>query len=254
MLGYTMTDTEVSDKKSVRELKAPPEKSGNILSELKYFFYRKPEIPTFVKINSEEERKRYSELFLNRTGVAVDNYRLLNIHRIAINTPAEFVFRELLTWNGDSIWWPNHIAKANLKNDDLQKIKITLFGLSHKFFKKRDGFFGFNLLHLFNLNAIKIQHEPDKDNGRLLLYKCSGGYPIGVFAMYVRDSNPELKEEGKAQLFVVVSFNFYGKKSLTNFNLLNKTWKLIHNRVTANIMQRIKDKCEWDYSHQIQPK
>jgi hypothetical protein len=223
------------------------------VSEIRNFFLQKPQIPTFVEINSEDDRKRYSELFLKKTGVAVGNYRLLNIHRIAIDTPAEFIFRELLSWNGDSVWWPNRIAKANLKNGRLEKIKITLFGLSKNLFGAQNGFFGYHLLHLFNLNAIKIQREPDEDNGRYLLYKCSGGYPIGVFAMYARDSNRELGESCQSQLFVVVSFNFYGKQSLSKMGILKNSWKRIHNRVTSNIMERIKMKCEWDFLHQIQP-
>ena len=231
----------------------PPTKSRNVFSEIKNFFFRNPGIRTFVEINSEDERKHYSELILKRTGVDVDNYRLLNIHRIAINVPSEFIFKELMTWNGDSMWWPNHIAKANLKNGNLKKIKITLFGLSKNVFRLKNGIFGYHLLHLFNLIALKIQNKPDEDNGRYLLYKCSGGYTIGVFALYARDSNPELNEEEKSQLFVVVSFNFYGKKNLTNLRILNKTWKSIHNRVTANVMDRIKKKCEWDYENHIQP-
>ena len=253
MFDYSMTDTQVVDKNIDGEVQSPPKKSRNIFSELRYFFFHKPQKPTYIHIDSEEDRKKYSELFLNRTGVPVDNYLLLNIHRISIDAPAGFVFKELLTWNGDSIWWPNHIARANLKNGNLNKIKITLFGLSHNIFKLKNGLFGYHLLHLFNLNAIDIRQEPDSDNGRLLLYKCSGGYPIGVFAMYTRDSISELGEDKQSQLFVVVSFNFYGKKSLSSLNFLSKTWKMIHNRVTSNIVERIKDKCEWDYSHSIQP-
>jgi hypothetical protein len=243
---------DMKDKQGKNSI-TPLSKSRNFISEIRYFFLQKPPIPTFVEINSEDDRKRYSELFLKRTGVTVDNYHTLNIHRIGIDAPAEFIFRELLSWDGDSVWWPNHIARPVLKNGNLEKIKITLFGLSKNLFGIRNGFFGYHLLHLFNLNAIKIQREPDKDNGRYMLYKCSGGYPIGVFAMYTRDSNPGLDESSQSQLFVVVSFNFYGKQSLSKLRILNNTWKRIHNRATSNIMDRIKMKCEWDYKHQIQP-
>ena len=100
---------------------------------------------------------------------------------------------------------------------------------------------------LFNLIAIKFQKEPDINNARYLLYRCSGGYPIGVFSLYVRDSSEEQKEEGLTQLFAVVGFNFYGKKSISGVNILHRTWEKIHNRVTANVLDRIKLICEWDY-------
>lgn len=225
----------------------PPEKSRNIISDVRNYFFKKPHRSTLVKIQSEEDRKKYGKLILKRTGIGVDKYRMLNIHNISIEAPAEFVFDELLTWDGDSIWWPNHLAKPNLKNGNLEKIRITLFGLSQNLFKNKNGF-GFSLLHLFNLNAIKIRKDPDEENGRYLLYKCSGGYPIGIFSMYVRDSMPEIGEHGESQFFAVVGFNFYGSRNLSKLNILNKTWESIHNRVTSNILQRLKLKCEWDYN------
>ncbi len=231
------------------ELTQPPEKSKNIVSDYRNFFLNIPGNTTFVETKSEDERKIYSDLIFQRTGIGVDKYRMLNIHRIHVDAPAEFIFDELMTWNGDSSWWPNHIAKANVVNGSLEKIKITLFGLSSNLFKLKNGIFGYHLLHLFNLNAIKIQKDPDSNNGRLLLYRCSGGYPIGVFAMYVRDSIAEQDEIGKSQLFIVVGFNFYGNKNLSNLNILNRTWERIHNRVTANIIDRIKLICEWDYKN-----
>lgn len=231
------------------ELIRPPEKSKNIVSDIRNFFLNIPDVSTFVEIKSADERKRYSDLIFKRTGISVDEFSMLNIHRISIDVPAEFIFEELMTWNGDSYWWPNHIAKANLVNGDLKKIKITLFGLSHSILKLKNGFFGYHLLHLFNLDLLKNQNKPDKNNGRLLLYKCSGGYPIGVFAMYARDSIPAQGEKGMSQLFIVTGFNFYGNKNLSNLNILNKTWEKIHNKVTANVLDRIKHKCKWDYKN-----
>jgi len=230
-------------------MQPPPVKSKNVLSDIRNFLLQIPEIKTFVEFNSENDHKRYSELIFKRTGIAVDKYRMLNIHRISINAPSKFIFEELMTWDGNSSWWPNYIAKANLVNGSLEKIKITLFGLSHSIFKLKNGIFGYHLLHLFNLNAIKIHKNPDSNNGRLLLYRCSGGYPIGIFAMYARDSIPEQDEVEMSQLFIVVGFNFYGSKNLSNLNLLNRTWEKVHNKVTANIMGKIKLKCEWDYNY-----
>ncbi len=230
-------------------MQKPPARSENIVSDFRSFFLHVPETKTFVEINSEEDRKKYSQLIFRRTGIGVDKYRMLNIHRIRIDAPSKFIFEELMTWDGNSSWWPNYIAKANLVNGSLENIKITLFGFSQNIFKLRNGIFGYHLLHLFNLNAIKIQKDPDSNNGRLLLYRCSGGYPIGVFAMYARDSIAEQDEAGMSQLFIVVGFNFYGNKNLSNLNLLNRTWEKVHNKVTANVMDKIKLKCEWNYNY-----
>lgn len=242
------------EKRTNGVLNPPLKKSGNVISDVKNFFLKVPAYNTFVEINSEDDRNRFMEIISKRLGVGVDNYKVLNIHRISINTPTEFVFNELLTWDGNSSWWPNHISKANLTNGNLEKIKITLFGLSQNLFKLKNGVFGYHLLHLFNLSAIKFQREPDINNARYLLYRCSGGYPIGVFALYVRDSIKEQKEEGLSQLFAVVGFNFYGKKSISGLNFLHRTWEGIHNRVTANVLDRIKLICEWDYNQSINKK
>lgn len=239
---------EVEEQRNLNNHAQPvPARSKSIFSDIRSFFLHSPATKTFVEIKTEDERKKYTDLIFQRTGVSVDQYRMLNIHRISIDTPAEFIFDELMTWNGDSSWWPNHIAKANLVNNSLEKIKITLFGLSNTLLKLKNGIFGFHLLHLFNLNAMKIQKNPDANNGRLLLYKCSGGYPIGIFAMYTRDSIVEQEEKDLSQLFIVVGFNFYGNKNLSNLNILNRTWEKIHNKVTVNVLDKIKLKCEWDY-------
>ena len=109
-------------------LKQPPPKSTGIFSDIRLFFLDKPEVETYIKIHSEEERMFYCKNILQRTGIGVDTFRVLNIHRIGIETPVSFVFEELLKWNGDSSCWPNHIAKVTLKDDKLEKIKVNLFG------------------------------------------------------------------------------------------------------------------------------
>ena len=94
--------------------KQPPAKSKGIFSDIRYFFLDKPEIATRVKFHTEEERQLYSNSILQRTGIGVDSYSVLNIHRIGIEVPATFVFEELMKWSGDSSCWPNHIAKLTL--------------------------------------------------------------------------------------------------------------------------------------------
>jgi hypothetical protein len=142
-------------------LKTPPPKSTGIFSDIRLFFLDKPDIETHIRLHSEEERMFYSKNILQRTGIGVDTFSVLNIHRIGIETPVSFVFEELLKWNGDSSCWPNHIAKVTLKNDKLDKIKVNLFGWPSDPFKPKKGLASLQLFHLFNMNAIKIQYTPD---------------------------------------------------------------------------------------------
>jgi hypothetical protein len=230
-------------------LKHPPSKSLGIISDIRLFFMNKPDIATNITFHTEEERELYSKSILQRTGIGVDMYKVLNIHRIGIETPATFVFEELLKWNGDSSCWPNHIAKVTLREGQLNNIRVNLFGWSSDPFSLKKGIRS-HPFQVFDLKAIRIQQTPapfDFDNARYLLYTCSGGYPIGVFSMYVRSSIPERGETEMSQLFIMVGFNFYGNRTLTKLNIINKTWEAMHNRVTANIMNRFKQLCEWRF-------
>jgi hypothetical protein len=230
--------------------KYPPSRSKNIFTDIKYFLINTPLIETLVKFDSEEERQQYCESILQRIGIGVEDYRMLNIHRIGIEVPSSFLFDELLAWNGDSTCWPNHLAKVNLQDNQLDKIQIFLFGRSKYLCGLKNGFFGLKLLHLFDLKAIRIQKVPaanDADNARYLLYECQGGYPIGVFSMYVRTSIPERGEKEMSQLFLMVGFNFYGKKSWSNIKPIRLIWESIHNRVSGNMSCRFKQLAEWRF-------
>ena len=230
--------------------KKPPDRSRTIFSDIRYFLLSNPKTKTLVRFEAEEDRQRYVHSILQRTGIGVDKYRMLNIHRIGVEAPASYLFEELLRWNGDSSCWPNHIAKVTLIDDSLSKIRVSLFGFSRHILGLRNGLFGLHFLQLFNLDAIRIQSIPDpsdNDNARYLLYKCSGGYPIGVFSMYVRTSIPERGETEMSQLFILVGFNFYGKEVLSKVTFINKTWEGIHNRVTMNIANRMKQLSEWRF-------
>ena len=102
---------------------------------------------------------------------------------------------------------------------------------------------------LFFLNVIRIKKVPDNfdfDNARYLLYECSGGYPIGILAIYVRSSIPEMGDVTKSQLIFGVGFNFFGnEKWQEKRKLVNTIWEWVHNRVTANVLNRIKQLGEW---------
>ena len=229
----------VKEKSIINE---PPSRSRGVLSDLRLFLLHKPRIKTHIKFKSYEERQFYVDRIIQRLGINVEKYSVLNIHQIGINVPTRYTFEELLNWNGDSTCWPNHIAQVSRINGRLENIQIYLLGKTHLWF---------DLSPLFDLDAIKIQRSPasyDFDNARYLLYKCSGGYPIGIFSMYVRSPVAEQNEVEPTQLFFVVGFNFYGKENLSRISLINRIWEAIHDRVTTNTMVRFKQLCEWRFN------
>jgi len=63
--------------------------------------------------------------------------------------------------------------------------------------------------------------------------------------MYVRSSIADMGEKEQAQLFFSVGFNFYGKEYHSNWSFVNRIWEAVHNRVTANVLNRIKQLSEW---------
>ena len=230
----------------------PLTSTSSIFTDIRHYFLNTPKIKTLIRFDSEESRQIYGESIMQRIGIDVDHYRLLNIHRIGVEAPASFLFNELMKWNGDSLCWPNHIARVNLPENTLDKIKITLFGGYGDNAEGKQERSLFHFPQLFVMKAIRIQSIPeqtDTDNARYFLYECSGGYPIGVFSIYVRTSIPERGEHEMSQLFFLVSFNFYGKTSLSKLYFVNRIWEGIHNRVTANVANRFKQLCEWKFEH-----
>ena len=184
---------------------------------------------------------------MQRLDISVEQYRILNIHQIGINAPVRYVHEEFLKWGLDSICWPNHIATVGRVDEHLEHIEIFLFGKNKQLGEIKNWCLGSNFIPLFNLDAIKFKHSPDTtdvDNARYLLYRCSGGYPIGIFAIYVRSPIREEGETEQAQLFFTVGFNFYGNKDWSDSHIVNKIWEKVHNRVTANVLNRIKQYCE----------
>jgi hypothetical protein len=230
-------------------MKAPPKRSSGIMSDFRFFFLHRPELPTLIKFSNETERENYSHSIMQRIGIDVSKYSVLNIHRIGIQVPVQYVFEELLQWDGDSTCWPNHMAGVERLNGELEHIQIFFLGRKKYPFGVKNGFFGLKFIPLFCLNAIRFQHLPglSDDNARYLLYNSSGGYPIGIFTMYVRSPIAERGEVEQAQLFLAVGFNFYGKENRSKINIINKIWEQIHNRVTANVLNRFKQLCEWRF-------
>ena len=226
-----------------------PSKSKGLWTDIKYFLLHKPEQSTLIKYATDEERDNYNLRMMQRTGIDPNKYSVLNIHKIGVEAPVSYIFNELLQWNGDSSCWPNHIAKVDRVENDLKRIQIQPFGWKKYPFRFMKSFFGFKLIPLFLLNAIQVKQVPDSfdfDNARYLLYKCSGGYPIGVYLMYVRSSIPSMGEVAQSQLIFAVSFNFYGNEDWQNHRkLVNRLWESVHNRVTSNVLNRVKQLGEW---------
>ena len=64
--------------------------------------------------------------------------------------------------------------------------------------------------------------------------------------MYVRSSIAGMGEVAQSQLIFAVGFNFYGNEEWQKHRKwVNIIWERIHNRVTANVLNRIKQLGEW---------
>jgi len=232
----------------IKEIK-PPEISKGILSDIQYYFIHKPEHPTLIQFESEEERYDYSQRIMQRIGIDTNQYSVLNINKIGIDAPVSQIFNELLRFRGNPSCWPNHIAKVDRIDNHLEHVRILPFGWKRYPFKFMKSFLGLPIIPLFLLNSIEIKSVPDPndtDNARYFLYDCSGGYPIGILAIYIRSSVPEMGETEKSQLIFGVGFNFFGKHNWQDRRkLVSHVWEWVHNRVTANVLNRIKQLSEW---------
>ena len=227
----------------------PPSPGTGIFSDIVNFFLHKPEHPTLIKFDTEEERYDYTQRIIQRIGIDSSQYSVLNINKIGIDAPVHQIFDDLMHFRNNPSCWPNHIAKVDRVDNGLRHIRILPFGWKRYPFKFMKSFFGLPLIPLFLLDAIRIKSVPDSydfDNARYFLYECSGGYPIGILAIYVRSSIPELGETHKSQLVFGVGFNFFGKREWQEKRkLVGRIWEWVHNRVTANVLNRLKQLTEW---------
>lgn len=223
-----------------------PAASRSLLSDIVSFVLKKPAIPTLVEYESVEEREDNCQRILQRLGVSVTKYAVLNEHRIGVNAPVSFVFEELLGWDAGSLCWPNRIATPERESGSLERIRFFLLDKRDSLFGLKSGFLGLDFIPLFQIDKHKFQEEPDPslDNARYLLYDCSGGYPIGIFYIYTRSSIATRGEKDLAQVFFGVGFNFYGREDWPKRHFINRLWESVHNRVTANILNRFKCLCE----------
>jgi hypothetical protein len=230
-----------------KDLQQLPPLSDNLFTDIYHFLLKSPEFDSFIKFDNPTVQKNYHMRILNRLNIKVNDFTVLNIHKIGINAPGKYVFEELLTLNNDSQYWPNNLARLKLINGTLSKIQIYLLGIEKIFEIKKLNLKGLRLPQLFSLEKREFNFTPktaDLDNARSLLYDCGGGYPIGIFSLYVRSSIEEQNEKETTQLFFMVAFDFFGLKKSRRTKFIKSIWEKIHNRVTANVMNRIKLICE----------
>jgi len=245
----------MNSKEQISEKKCPSPSKG-ILSDIVNFFIKKPKYQTSIKLDTSAERYEYNQRIIQRIGIDSDQYSVLNINKIGIDAPVNNIFNELILFDGNPRCWPNHIAKVDRVDNDFKNIRMLPFGWKRYPFKFMKSFFGLPLIPLFLLKAIKVKEVPDNfdfDNARYVLYECSGGYPIGFLAIYIRSSIPERGETSKSQLVFGVGFNFFGKKEWQGKRkFISAVWEWAHNRVTANVLNRIKLLSEWRLENMLE--
>ena len=198
-----------------------PVRSSGLFADITDFFLHRPDTQTLIPFASDSERQDYSQRILQRLGVEVDRYSVLNIHRIGIQAPVRYVYEQVRQWDGDSPCWPDHVATVERIDGDRRHIKIRLLGrlLRRLPLMPPGSRFG----TLFEMEALDFQHEPDPvdfDNARYLLYTCGGGYPIGIFCIYERSPVAARGETEPTQLYFAVGFDFYGRSQGPRFALV----------------------------------
>jgi hypothetical protein len=220
-----------------------PASSRGVLSDIRLFLVNRPAIPTRVHSDTRPEREDHSQRILQRLGIDVSQYGVLNIHRIGVAAPARLVFEELRRQTVIETCWPRHLAALQPMDDGFEHVRVFLLGRRERLFGLRSGFLGLDFIPLFKLDILKVQDCPsptEVDNARFLLYSCSGGYPIGILGIYVRSSIPAQGEAEQSQVFFVVSFDFFGRKGWLVTSVVKRLWERIHDRATANMVNRFK--------------
>ena len=224
--------------------------------DVRDFLLRRPAVSTLVDFASTAEREDYSHRILQRLDIDVANYAILNIHRIGIDAPVTFVFEQLKTWCPQSSWWPNRLARVEAANGSPEHIRVYFLGRKKHFLGIQAPFFGLNVIPLFEAHALTVREVPrplEYDNARYMLYRCSGGYPVGIAVAYVRTPIASRDEPDQTQFFFAVGFDFYGKDDWPETHLINSIWERIHNRVTANVLNRFKLECESRFGRVLAP-
>jgi hypothetical protein len=218
-----------------------------LFADIRDFVLHRPVIPTRVETATPEEREDYSLRIMQRIDLSVERYAILNIHRIGVDAPVAFVFEQFRTWGPRSVWWPNRIAKLEAADRDLQHVRVFFLGRKKHLWGVKFPLLGLNVIPLFDMRVLKVLEAPDamdQDNARYMLYRCDGGYPVGIVIVYVRSAIRDRGEPDRTHVFFGVGFNFYGKEDWPQTHWINRVWERIHNRVTGNVLNRFKTECE----------
>jgi len=228
----------------------------SVLLDVWDFLLRRPPAATVIDAQDPAIRRDYGERIAQRLGLDVDRYSVLDIHRIGIDAPVKFVFEELREWSGRSRYWPDALATVESADADRRHIKILALGRLTARLRHSFRLLPPDLGRLFEMTAdtIRIEPSPDEfDNARYVLYRCSGGYPIGIFGMFVRSPVSSLGEAEPAQLFFAVGFDFFGRPDWALARLASRAWRPVHDRVTSNILCRFKNECEARFNELTRP-
>jgi hypothetical protein len=220
--------------------------SSSLVSDVAGFVLHRPEIATPVAVESDSWREDYTRRIAQRTGVDVSVYSILNIHRIGIDAPVQVVFDEVERWDGESYTWPDHIATIEEIPDEPDGFRVVFLGHTAimRWLRKRLGpQFGM-LFRATVAEARRVPDVQDVDNARFFLWNCSGGYPLGVFSIFVRSSIPERGETDPTQVFFAVGFNPFGHAFLGKIGPVRTAWQAVHDSVTSNVLNRFKRQCE----------
>jgi len=227
---------------------AAPEPTRSLISDVRHYFISRSAIATLVDFETDAVREDYTQRIAQRVGIDVSQYSVVNIHHIGIDAPVRYVFEELIRWEGDSPYWPNHVATLKAMENKPGSLRVVLFGRSI------GGWLGSvsgdRLGTLFQMHARTVRDVPggsDLDNARYLLWDCRGGYPIGFFSVFARSAIAARDEAEPTQLFFAVGFNPHGRRFLSHIRPVRRTWEAIHNRVTSNVLNRFKLLCEMNF-------
>lgn len=226
-----------------------PSKFGGeaLWADVWQYILRRPPRRTRARPIGPDQREDFQFRILQRLGISVADYSVLNIHRVGIAAPVAVVWEEVLHWRPDGGYWPNTLARVIGSDPRFERAEVFLLGRTTSLFGLRNGFLGLDFIPLFRVELLRRQSRPqpgDVDNARYFLYRCSGGYPIGVFAIYVRSAIAALQEAEPTQLFFLVSFDFFGRKDWLAARALRPVWTALHDRVTGHFLCRFGNHCE----------
>jgi len=207
-----------------------PAKKG-LWSDFVSFFLRRPRERTLIDLSSPGARAEYDQRVFERLGISVADNDVLNIHRIGIDAPDALVWDVWSRRDANTLYWPTRIAFPAWHDGNGAEGKLLLFG--HP------------ALPIFRADLIRrceVPADSDPNRARYALYRCSGGYPMGVFAMYVRPRTAA-DDTDATQVFFLVAFDFFGKKQWLGTRAVRPIWEPIHNRVTSHVLNRFKAHC-----------